>query len=159
MCDIPLEVASEENVVRAVWSQHLDGSSLKKGFFKAEGASVMRHTYLGTEDCRVRGRAIQPGNPSVRYKGLAIIRVSKFRVVGSDVIDSREVFCGHAHVTHGQVLSGQTGEPGEPQFDDPSLLMSLDERLRELKKAAKLYLDPDPAHENWTGPPVEPTAD
>jgi hypothetical protein len=157
MCEIPVPVASEENVVRAVWSQHLDGDSLKKNFFKAERTSVMRHTYMGTEACRARGRAIVPGNPGVRYKGLAIIRVIKFRTVGSDVIDSREIYCGHAHITHGQTLPQQT-EPGEPLFDDPSMLMSLDDRLRELKRATRLFLDPNPASDNWTGPLVEPLA-
>ncbi len=157
MCEIPIPVDSGENIVRAVWSQHLDGNSLKKNFFKAEGTSVMRHTYMGTEACRTRGRAILPGNPSLRYKGLAIIRVGVFRAVGSDVIDSREQFCGHAHVTHGPAIPQQV-EPGEPLFDDPSLLMNLDERLRELKTATRVFLDPDPANDNWTGPLVEPLA-
>jgi hypothetical protein len=156
MCEIPIPVASEENVVRAVWSQHLDGNSLKKNFLKQEGASVMRHTHMGTEACRAKARAIVPGNPSVRYKGLAIIRVSAFRTNGSDVIDSREIYCGHAHVTHGEQLP-QQAEPGEP-LDDPNLLMNLDDRLRELKRATKLFLDPDPGHDSWTGPLVEPLA-
>jgi hypothetical protein len=155
-CQIPIPVASEENVVRAVWSQHLDGKSLKKGFFKQEGTSVMRHTYMGTEVCRARGRAIVPGNAEVRYKGLAIIRVAKFRTVGSDVIDSRAIYCGHAHVSHG--LAPQ-GEPGEPLFDEPSSMMNLDDRLRELKKATQVLLDPDPLNENWTGSLVEPLPD
>src|SRR6202142_1172304 len=158
MCDIPIPVSSEENVVRAVWSHHLSGNSLRKNFFRSEGTSVMRHSYMGTEACRARGRSIQQGAPGLQYRGLAIIRVGKFREVNSDVIDSREQFCGHAHVTHGQALSVQAGEPGEPLFDDPTLLMSLDDRLTTLKKATQFFPDPDPTHDNWTGPVLEPPA-
>jgi|SRR5208283_906969 len=155
-CNIPVPVASEENVVRAVWSQHLDGKSLKKSFFKTERASVMRHTYMGTEACRVQAKAIVPGNPSLRYKGLAITRVEKFRAVGSDIVDSREIYCGHAHVEHGQIAYEQA-EPGEPRTG-PEALMMLDERLRKLKEATRWFPDLDPASEHWSGPPVEPFA-
>jgi hypothetical protein len=158
MCDIPISVASEENVVRAVWSQHLDGNSLRKSLFKNEGTSVMRHTYMGTEACRAKARTIVPRNLALHYKGLAIIQVRKFRAVGSDIVDSRVEYCGHAHVTHGLALPQQI-EPGEPLFDDPNLLMGLDDKLRELKKATRFFLDPDPANDNWTGPVVEPIAD
>jgi hypothetical protein len=158
-CKIPVSVASEENVVRAVWSHHLDGNSLKKGFLRSERTSVMRHTYMGTEECRSRGRSIPHGNPGVRYKGLAIIRVGRIRQVGSDVLDSREQFCGHAHISHGPALAGQAAEPGEPLFDDPNLLMTLDERLKELKKATRYFPDPNPSHNNWTGEVLQPPAD
>jgi hypothetical protein len=157
MCDIPIPVASEEAVVRAVWGQHLNGNSLKKDIFKAEGTSVMRHTHMGTEACRTRAKAIVPGNTSLRYRGLAITRVEKFRSVGSDIIDSRHIYCGHAHVTHPPIVP-QEAEPGEPLFDDPRQLLTLDERLKELKKSTRLFLDPNPANENWTGPLVEPPA-
>jgi hypothetical protein len=153
MCDIPIPVASEENIVRAVFSQHLDGNSLKKNFFRDEGTSVMRHTYMGTDQCRAKAKQIVPGNANVRYKGLAITRVSAFRENGSDIIDSRGIYCGHAHVTHMQQL--QQAEPGEP-VEDPNQLMNLDERLRALKKATRVCLEADPSDPNWTGPQVEP---
>jgi hypothetical protein len=66
------------------------------------------------------------------------------RVLGSDVVDSREEFLGHADISHGIVVP-------EHEPPDPSLIL----RVRALREKARLLVDPDPTAERWTGGQVE----
>lgn len=147
MCDIPVEVADQENVVRAIFSSHVDKKALRKNaFFEMhDDVSVMRHSYLSSDECKKRALAVIPGNPNIKYKGLAIIGVKAVRDAKSQVTDSRAVYCGHAHISHGIQL---------PPADDPlysEQKLMLDDRLRELKRLARYVPDPDPAAEVWKG--------
>jgi len=147
MCDIPVEVADHENVVRAIFSSQVDKKTLRKNaFFEIhDDVSVMRHSYLGSEECKKKALQIVPGNAAIKYKGLAIIGVKAVRDAKSQVADSRAVYCGHAHISHGIQL---------PPADDPlysQQKLELDERLRELKRLARYIPDPDPTSETWKG--------
>jgi hypothetical protein len=147
MCDIPVEVADQENVVRAIFSSQVDKKTLRKNaFFEIhDDVSVMRHSYLGSDECKKKALQIVPGNPAIKYKGLAIIGVKAVRDAESQVADSRAVYCGHAHISHGIQL---------PPADDPlysQQKFELDERLREIKRLARYIPDLDPTAETWNG--------
>ena len=149
MCDIPLDVADGENVVRAIFSNHVDNKTLRKNAFyeRNDDVSVMRHTYIGSDQCKKHALEVKPGNANIKYKGLAVIGVRVVRDANSQVTDSREGnFCGHAHISH---------EIEVPPADDPLFAqqkLELDERLRALKKAARYVADPNPESDGWSGP-------
>src|SRR5258708_2113604 len=147
MCDIPVPVADEENVVRAIFSSHVDKNKLRKNAFYEihDDVSVMRHSRLGSDQCKKHALEIKPGNAGIKYKGLAVIGVKAVRDAKSQVSDSREVFCGHAHISHGIQV---------PPADDPLFAqqkLELDERLRKLKSLARFVPDPNPSLETWSG--------
>ena len=79
------------------------------------------------------------------YIGLAVVVAQNIRNTGSTIQDSRDEYCGHAHIAHGVVL---------PRHEPPNAEMSLfiTERCRELVKVTTLYSDPEPAADKWTGP-------
>jgi hypothetical protein len=150
MCDIPEAVGDPEKVVRAVFSNHLKKNKLQKVIFQpspgTDDVSVMRHAYLGSDACKAAAlEKIQQGNPNLKYKGFVVIIVAAVRSTGSDVIDSRVEFCGHAHISHGF----QVPPEGEPLHAE--LKIKLDDRIRELKELAHFVADPDPASATWTG--------
>jgi hypothetical protein len=149
MCDIPLPVGDAEKIVRAVFSNHLKKEKLKEYVFHPgsgpDEVSVMRHTYLGSDKCKARALQIKPRNPALKYKGLAAIGVDAVRNSGSQVTDSRHVFCGHAHISHGIQLP----PPEDPLHSE--LMLRLDDRLRVLKDLARFFPDPDPTSDGWTG--------
>jgi hypothetical protein len=149
MCDIPVHVADEEQVVRAIFSNHLKNkSTLEKNVFyeRNDDLSVMRHTHLGSDQCKKHALEVKPRNPQITYKGFAVIGVKVVREVGSQVTDSRDGnYCGHASLSHGIAL---------PPADDPLFAeqkLALDDRLRKLKTLARFVPDKDPSAEAWTG--------
>jgi hypothetical protein len=149
MCDIPVPVADEERVVRAVFSNHLKKNRLSEYLFHPgsgpDEVSVMRSSYLAADECKARALQIKPANPAVRFKGMAVIAVSAVRAVGSQVTDSRQIYCGHAHVSHGLPLPPE----GDPLLS--VLKIRLDERLQLLREQAQFFPDPDPTNNAWTG--------
>jgi len=106
--------------------------------------SVMRHTYMKSDACKIKAKEIASADPNNPYVGLAAITVESVRGVGSEVTDSREEFCGHAHISHGVVVP--VDEPLDP---------ALSLRIRALNGKAKLLFDPTPDAEAWTGGQVE----
>jgi hypothetical protein len=68
------------------------------------------------------------------------------RVRGSQVVDSREEYLGHADVKHGIVK--RRNEPIEP----PERRKEYEDRLRALVAAAKYVEDPSPQSWAWTPP-------
>lgn len=148
MCNIPLDIADEENVVRAIFSNHVDKKKLRKNAFyeRHDDVSVMRHSYLGSDQCKKHALEVKPGNAQITYKGLAIIGVKAVRDAGSQATDSRDGnYCGHAHISHGIELPPDN----DPLFAQKKL--ELDDRLRELKRLARYVPDLDPAAEGWRG--------
>jgi hypothetical protein len=153
MCDIPVPIDDAENIVRAVFSNHLESKKLRWTFLNEphDQASVMRHSYLGSDECKRHALEITPGDPKIRYKGMAVIRVSDIRSRGSEVYDSRDVFCGHAHVATNVAV---------PPADDPLYAESKfarEERLRALRALARYIPDPNPAEATWSGEEIQPT--
>ena len=106
--------------------------------------SVMRHTYMKSDSCKAKAKEIACGDANNPYVGFAAITVGSVRSVNSEVTDSREEFCGHAHISHGVVVPAD-----EPL--DPALSL----RIRELNAKARLLTDPTPNTEAWTGEQIE----
>jgi hypothetical protein len=148
MCGIPVPVANEETIVRALRECHVRRGKLRDNVFRAapgiDEVSVMRHTHLQSDFCKKKGKEIAAGDQNNPYVGMAAIAVESIRNVGSEVTDSREEFCGHAHISHGVVTP--VGEPLAPE---------LLQRLRELNDKARLLIDPAPDAEGWTGVEIE----
>jgi hypothetical protein len=86
-------------------------------------------------------------NPPKEYQGLAAVRVLAVRDVGSDIVDSRHIFEGHADIKHGVIR--KAGEP-----PDSAKVLALRERLKKLIGFTTYYPDPDPAADVWNGPAV-----
>jgi hypothetical protein len=107
--------------------------------------SVMRADWIGPDACKQRAKAlVKPGGEGV-YQGLAVLSAEQIRSSGAGVVDTREVFEGHADIRHG--ITPQKGEPpASPQ------LKMLHDRTKELARFANYYSDPDPARPKWTGP-------
>jgi hypothetical protein len=148
MCDIPVVVANEETVVRALRECHVRKGKLRDNVFRPQAGtdevSVMRHTYMKSDACKTKAQEIASGDPNNPYVGLAAITVESVRSVGSEVTDSREEFCGHAHISHGMVI---------PVDEPPDPAVSL--RIRALNVKARLLIDPAPDTQTWTGEQIE----
>ena len=142
--DIPLAVAGEETIIRAIKKpDHYDpakSGKLKPYAFRPRAGhddlSVMRHNYLGTEGCREKSKQICKED----YVGMASLLVSAVREIGSNVVDTREVFLGHADMPHGYVFV-----PNEPPPPEIAL------KIKEIVAHAVLHLDPDVKAATWTG--------
>jgi len=102
---------------------------------------VIRHDYKGADFCKDHGRS-----RGADYVGLAVLLATQIRKVGSDVFDSRDEFCGHAHIAHG-IVAATPNEPLSP-LDN----LKLDKKVEALGALASYYPDPDPTGEGWTGP-------
>ena len=123
---------------------------LRPGAFRSEpgtdDVSVIRHTYMGSDFCKDKAKEIANKTIGKTYKGLAVITVEKVRRVGAEVIDSRHVYYGHAHISYG-IVAPPPDEPAESQ-DNKRLL----EMTSQILRAASYFEDTDPAAPTWTGP-------
>jgi hypothetical protein len=135
---IPVEVADDERIVRAVFSpMNIKNNQIKRNFYEppipTDELSVMRLEYLGAKASKTRAKKIQNPPKGRTYHGFAAFSVGKIRVDDISVADSRNQFCGPA-------LDGK--------------------RLKELQDhliaCSKFYPDLNPARTNWTGGPLSP---
>lgn len=140
---LPLHVSDEERLARAVFHPfHLtDNGKIKPAAFRAPSGrrdvSVNRLVALSPDTCKARARAIT--NPGT-FRGFAVIAALTVRQCGSDVVDSRELYLGHADITHDTVL--QKNEPAPPEFNA---------RLKRMVTGASYCPDPAPETETWSG--------
>src|SRR3990172_11119887 len=110
MCNLPVEIADSEKIVRAImYPSHVDKSkgTLNSRAFRprpcTDQISVIRQTHMGTDFCRSKGKEIAIKATHSTYVGLAVLTANQIRGVGAEVSDSRQEFCGHAHVGYGIV--------------------------------------------------------
>jgi hypothetical protein len=89
---------------------------------------------------RVENRHLSP--PKI-YTGLAFIRVSEIRGHGSEVVDSREEYLGHADLRHG--IATQKKGVALP----PKLAKALNDRAKAIAKSARYVADPCPSSLRW----------
>jgi hypothetical protein len=153
MCEIPVAIADTEKIVRAIVSPfHVDRkkNKLKTAAFKSrpgtDEVSVVRGMYKGADFCKAKGREIAAASTKGEYVGLAVLLARQVRDAGSEVHDSRNVYCGHAHISHGTIAP----PPNEPLPPDQQL--ALDEKLETLRDAAAFHADPSPEKDGWAGP-------
>ncbi len=134
---LPIVVSDEERLARAIFCPNYVNKSgqLKPAAFKAKSGqrdvSVNRLIALNASACKTRSRAI---GLSGDFSGFAVLSAGAVRKCGSDVIDSRHLYLGHADIMHDQVLP--KGEPPPPEFN---------ERLKRLVEAARYFPDPQSA--------------
>jgi hypothetical protein len=151
MCDIPIEVADAEKIVRIVTVSHVNPSKTKlkpRAFRSRPGydeVSVIRHTYKDANFCKTKAQSLVASS-GIEYVGLAVLVVQRVRAAGSEVHDSREEFCGHAHISHG-IMPGTPNEPLSPEDN-----LKLDKRVEVLCSIAHYHKDPEPQTGEWTGP-------
>lgn len=143
MDTLPLDVSDDERLARAVfYPLHLDKKGkLKKEALKAptgrRDVSVNRLRALDADACKARSKAIR--NPG-EFKGFAAFVAGSIRDFGSEVVDSREEYLGHADIVHPIAL--EKGVPAPPEFN---------QRLREMALRARYFPDSDPESDCWSG--------
>jgi hypothetical protein len=106
--------------------------------------SILRALWIGPDLTKKRSQALQTKEKV--YKGLAVLEVGTVRTCGADVVDSRELFCGHGDIRHGIRLKCSQSDPPSPE-----LVHQLHVRNKELAKLSRYIEDPDPSNHHWTG--------
>lgn len=145
--EVPIPIAGEERIVRAIMvPAHLDKKGrLKRAAFRpapdTDMVSVMRADYLTETECKVHAK--HAANPNAKYIGFAKIVANDIRECGSEVVDAREDFLGHAHVCHG-IPSPPRGEPLAPE-----ILKALEDRLDCLRGRSTFVLDSNVESDTW----------
>jgi hypothetical protein len=146
----PREIGDAEAIARGICSPyHVKNGKLRLNAYwppnDTDEVSVMRATWIGADACKQRAKELE--NPSQRkiYKGLAILSAKQIRDSDAGIVDTREIFEGHADIKHGIVPS--KGEPPPPEK-----LQVLHGRAKALAALANYYPDPEPASLNWSGP-------
>jgi hypothetical protein len=151
MCELPLEVDGKEKIVRAVFEGHVNKgqTAIKPRLFRPKNGtdevSVIRADYRDADFCKAQGKQLA-ANAANAYLGLAIVFVAAIRACGSDVHDSREVYCAHADISHGITPA----QPNEPL--SAAQLKALDDRTEQIRDLAVFHKDPDASALAWTGP-------
>jgi len=153
MCHLPIEIGNDENIVRVIFHRDYVKSgphTYKHQVFRSgppgtDEVSVIRHSYMGSDFCKQKGKEIAVRRHKDSFVGFAVLRTRAVLDTGSTVHDSRKYYCGHAHISH-----GFTVEPNEPPEAENN--MRLTARCKALRDAAAYYPDPNPATPNWTGP-------
>ncbi len=147
MTSWPHEIAGDEPIVRGICSPyHLDkkGQVTPRAYRSPPGKdeiSVMRAAWIGANCCKRRAAGLGDPDEGKIYCGLAVLSATQIRTHGGRVVDTREVFDGHADIRFGWIPV--RGEP-----PPPALLLA----LKALSALAAYYPDPDPEAATWTGP-------
>lgn len=140
---LPLHISDEERLARAIFYPNFinNRGELKPAAFKAPGGrrdvSVNRLLALDGNACKASSRGI---GMTGAFAGFAVISAGAVRTCGSDVVDSRALYLGHADILHDQILP--KGEPPPPEFNA---------RLRRMAAAAHYFPDPEPDAPGWSG--------
>jgi hypothetical protein len=149
----PPEIADDEAIVRAICSPHhfkkngrLDANAYWPPSDSDE-ISTMRADLIGADACKKHAKQLVNPAQSKVYKGLAVLSATQIRQSGAGLIDSRQIFKGHADIKHGIVLSKGNPPPAEK-------LKELRDRCKALADLANYLPDPDPAIRIWTGSPL-----
>ena len=150
-CNLPLEIASTESIVRAVRSSYFKkGKSwikenLRNSVYKStrgsDDISVMRHTHLGTDLCKRKAQESFGEN----YCGLLRILAADILGHGAQIEDTRDEFCGHASLRYG-VIMPENDEPLDAETN-----RMLDNKITAMINSSRYEPDPDPTSDSWTG--------
>lgn len=78
------------------------------------------------------------------YKGFALLNTGRVRGLGLNVVDSRNVFCGHADLLLGAQRPLADGDP-----DDPMAVAKLRALAKQLIALSTTRLDSQPTDADW----------
>jgi hypothetical protein len=148
MSSFPREIDDAEAIARGICSPfHLKNGKLTDNAYwppyETDEVSVMRIDWIGPDACKQRAKALE--NSGKTYKGLAILSAKQIRESGAGIVDTREIFEGHADIKHRIVPIRGEPLPAEQ-------LQVLRDRVKMLAKLANYYPDTDPRDLNWVGP-------
>jgi hypothetical protein len=150
---VPVAVADEEILLRSVDTRHLKKGKITSYTFTPPrdrtDVSVMRFCYMSIENCKKHGKDIAFYTKQT-FKGFAALRCGAAKAAGVDVQDSRkEHFLGHADI----IFSCPKPPKAEPNRapEDTQAVSAFLTVVKRLVDASKLFLDPDPAGEDWRG--------
>ncbi|WP_295990878.1 hypothetical protein [Rugamonas sp.] len=142
---IPRNIADDEILVRAILSPyHLKKNKLSPQAFASpperDEVSVNRGRYVACWLAKAYAKRwvqLPADVPPKMYTGLALISARAIRRLGSEVVDTREEYMGHADLKHGLVRSR-----GEALA--PDLRKKYDERLKQMAAEATYLKDQAP---------------
>lgn len=143
---IPTIIPDDEILVRTILSPyHLKKNKLSPQAFASpperDEVSVSRGRYVACWLAKAYAKRwvqIPAGTPPKMYTGLALISTQTIRALGSEAVDTREEYMGHADIKHGLVRSR-----GEALA--PDLRKKYDERLKQMAAEAT-YLEDQAPH-------------
>ena len=114
---------------------HSDDVSVCRGRWVAPWLAKF-HARMNVQDFSIK--------PPKLYVGLAFLTAEKVRGCGSDVVDSRSEYMGHAHISHGYAYARGEVPPAH-------ILKMLNDRAAAIAKAAIYEKDPVPRSLRWRG--------
>lgn len=149
----PLEVPDAEHIARAVYFDfHLKGDrTLKWQAFKPprdrDDLSTMRTGCIEAYRCKSIARALN--EPHKTYEGFALLLSGEARSQGFGVLDSRDVFCGHADLVLNNPLFAKVAVPDAEPPDDITYRAQQRAIAERLIALSILRLDPSPEVDGW----------
>ena len=150
MSEWPVLVENSEPVVRGICTPYhvSTAGKLKPQAFDprpgTDTVSVIRIKMIGADACKAHAQTLSRPDQNKYYQGLALIRTSSVRKSGADVVDSRQVFYGHADIKHGYIAEALEPPP-------PEIVETWKKRSKTLAAAARFFKDPDAAGAGWEG--------
>jgi hypothetical protein len=150
MISWPRKIADAEVIARGICSPfHVKNGKLTpvayRPPYETDEVSTMRADWIGPDACKQHGKNLENPSEGKLYNGLAVLSARQIRQLGALIVDTREVFHGHADIKHGIVPS--KGDPPPPEQ-----LKILRDRCKALAALANYFPDPNPEHANWNGP-------
>jgi hypothetical protein len=156
MTEIPVAVKCDEVIVRGICHPfHLNNKGkLKWNAFRPpperRDVSVIRKCYMGVEFCKRKAQELTDPLKNKSYCGLAFLRAEAAREVDADVVDSRDLYLGHADIIHACSAPAR-GEPPPPEK-----LEVLREACKHLVNSARFVIDSNPESTEWNLPETPP---
>jgi hypothetical protein len=146
----PVEIPDNETLIRAIYYWVHVGKDRKLKWqayeptINTDEISIMRSGCLSPTDCKIKSKEMQK-TPMKLYKGFAALSTGAVRSKHFTVSDSREYFCGHGHISIGEVNSASaSGEPSDPKYKE-----KIKDIAKELIRLSTYYEDPAPDIEGW----------
>jgi hypothetical protein len=154
---LPFEISDSETIVRVVKHGYHTNQNGKLTWhvFKPKAGenevSVIRQL-LGNDNCKSAGvRICSNENPS-KYIGFAAILAKSIRDAGSEVVDSRDEFLGHADLRH-NIAPLQDDEPS-----DGDATRKIRDRCKKLFESTKFTKDTEVDNPKWVASDLKLTA-